>query len=121
MASVRPTGDHIYISGLTGWNGTNYYQVLDATGRQVISGTPFYQDAGFTAALTGTYTLLMEGRYYATTAAPYGFTVSKVVNQTAALTLNTETDGTLTAPGQQATYNFHPGQRVRAVLPQPDQ
>jgi hypothetical protein len=99
-------GDFFYLSGLSGWNGTQYYKVLDPNGTPVLFQQPLYQNNGFTASVSGTYTLLIEGRYYATGASSFGFTLYKPSFTTTALTLNTTVSDSIKQPGAQNSYSF---------------
>jgi hypothetical protein len=98
-------GQKFSLSSLTGWTGYQYYQVLGPNGQQILSGQPLYQNSdAFTAPVAGTYTLLIEGRYYATTPSGFGFTLSQATDKTAALPLNTVISNTIDTPGQRAIY-----------------
>ena len=55
---------------------------------------------------TGTYLLAVAGQGTAAGAVTYRFEAFQDVNPTAALTLNSEVTGTLTNPGDEATYTF---------------
>jgi hypothetical protein len=54
----------------------------------------------------GSYTLLLEGRYYNTAANAYQFNVQPVVDESAALTLGQRVDGAIAHPGQTDRYSF---------------
>ena len=61
-----------------------------------------------TLSFTGTYTLLVEGYIFNSSATPinYGFNVQKVTDTTAALALGAQVDSAITQAGQQNSYTF---------------
>ena len=70
-------GDRFYFDRTTYSGGDTYWRLLDPWGRTVWGPTSIYYDVDVTPlAFTGTYTLLVEGRYYVSGVASYGFNVS---------------------------------------------
>ncbi len=102
-------GERFFFDRLTAgdyWNTT--YRLLDPNGNQVWGGYiwPDDQDTS-TFGLSGTYTLLVEGRVgngAATNA--YSFNVQQVVDSSTALTIGATTAGSIAHAGQRANYTF---------------
>ena len=71
-------------------------------------------DASVKLPYTGTYLLAIAGQNAANASVSYSFEVFDNVNPTSALTLGTEVTGTITNPGDSATYTFtgSAGQRI---------
>src|SRR5205085_8698503 len=59
-----------------------------------------------TMPLTGTYTLLIEGRFNDTNPGSYTVNVKTVADSTTPLALNVTTSGTIAGSGEQDTYTF---------------
>ena len=96
-------GDQIAITKLVGnGGGDTYLRIIDPAGRPITNPAWFYNTINLTLPMAGTYTILLESRYYVGTAHPYSFTVSKTGNvppadlsQGVALTLGASVTGTL--------------------------
>ena len=84
---------------------TPYIRLLDPFGRQVYYGS-FADTDNLLIAYTGKYTLLLEGdaRQIGTTA--YSFKLHRIVDDAAALSLDTTVNGSLAMPGQVDRYTF---------------
>ncbi|HEY7599118.1 MAG TPA: CARDB domain-containing protein, partial [Candidatus Limnocylindrales bacterium] len=63
-------------------------------------------DIDVVSLAAGSYTLLLEGRYYNTAASAYQFTVQPVADESAALTLGQRVDGAIAHAGQTDRYSF---------------
>ncbi|WP_301102649.1 CARDB domain-containing protein, partial [Propionivibrio sp.] len=102
-------GDRYYVQYL-GSTGSVYWRLLDPWGAQVAGPTSMSSgDIGLlTLALSGTYTLLIEGSVANTGAATYNFNVLKVTDKTIAVTepLGTPVNGSIDYAGQRASYTF---------------
>src|SRR4030095_2917986 len=99
-------GDRFYFDEHSQSGGTVYWRLIDPYGRQVwFNG---FGDVDTQAlAFTGTYTLLIEGSIFNSSApSNYSFNVQKVTDTTAALTLGTQVNGAITQAGQQNRYAF---------------
>ncbi|MCB1631072.1 MAG: LEPR-XLL domain-containing protein, partial [Pseudomonadales bacterium] len=92
--------------------GDVYWRLVDPDGRTVFG--PRYmnwtdgssdQDV-LTLAKSGSYTLLIEGRYYTTGTASYTFNVQPVSDDEATLALDTRVDGGIAHAGQRDLYHF---------------
>ncbi|HND13698.1 MAG TPA: LamG domain-containing protein, partial [Pseudomonadales bacterium] len=92
--------------------GDVYWRLIDPDGRTVFG--PRYmnwtdgssdQDV-LMLAKSGSYTLLIEGRYYTTGTASYTFNVQPVSDDEATLTLDTRVDGGIAHTGQRDLYHF---------------
>jgi len=86
--------------------GDTYWRLLDPFGRPVWGPTGIGSDVDVTLTYAGTYTLLVEGRYYVGGTASYSFNVLKVSDDTAATSLNTPTSGSIGQPGQRDNFTF---------------
>ncbi|MEH2565659.1 CARDB domain-containing protein [Bradyrhizobium sp. AZCC 2289] len=99
-------GDPFYFDQQSASSGNTYWRLIDPYGQQVwFNG--FSDVATQQLALTGTYTLLVEGYAFNTTPVTYSFNAQKVTNTAVALTLGTQVNGTVTQPGQQNLYTFN--------------
>ncbi len=102
-------GQRIYLDAIARTAGDIYWRLVDPDGRVVFGPSVMNSstnDAELTLAKTGDYTLLIEGRYYIGGNTRFGFAVHTVVDQTAALTLDTDVTGTLAMPGQRDRHTF---------------
>ncbi|TAK52487.1 MAG: LEPR-XLL domain-containing protein, partial [Gammaproteobacteria bacterium] len=90
--------------------GDVYWRLLDPFGRVVFGPgniNNVWQDVDVTTlAMTGTYTLLVEGRRSNTGTVSYGFNVWPVSDDTTELVLDTQTSGSISQPGQRDLYTF---------------
>jgi hypothetical protein len=87
--------------------GNTYWRLLDPYGQQVwFQG--FSTVASSVLALTGTYTLLVEGYVFNTSPVNYSFNYQAIqsLTNTAGLTLGSTVSGALTQAGQQNFYTF---------------
>jgi hypothetical protein len=83
-----------------------YWRLVDPYGRDVFN-TGFGQVGTTTLTAGGVYTLLVGGQYYnSANPSQFSFQLDNVANTTAALTLGTTVDGSLTQAGQTANYTF---------------
>src|SRR5258708_34603004 len=90
-------GDPFYFNQQTASSGNTYWRLIDPYGQQVWFN--YFSDvARQPLALTGTYTLLVEGYLFNTTPVTYSFNAQKVTNTTASLTLGSQVNGTVTQP-----------------------
>ncbi|HEY6816092.1 MAG TPA: CARDB domain-containing protein, partial [Croceibacterium sp.] len=96
-------GDEIAITKLVGNGGGDaYLRVLDPTGRQILSQVGFSNTTNLTLAMAGTYTVLVEARYYVAAPHDYSIRISQTGNtpppnlsQGDPLTLGANVTGTL--------------------------
>jgi large repetitive protein len=90
--------------------GDVYWRLVDPFGRVVFGPSGMNSTSSdvnvTTLAYDGTYTLLIEGRFYTTGTAGYSFNVRPVSDDTAALALNATTTGSIAHPGQRDFYTF---------------
>ena len=100
-------GDQFYFDAqsLTGSTSNTNWRLTDPYGQQLWSSS-FIDVGPRSLTASGTYTLLVEGRIFATSQIDYTFNAQKLTNTTAALTLGTQVNGAITQPGQQAAYTF---------------
>ena len=101
-------GDQFYFQkqSLTGATSSTEWRLLDAYDHTIFANS-LASDVNTTAMpSTGTYTLLIEGGVGNTAPINYGFNVQPVTNTTAALTLDGQTNGAITQPGQQNFFTF---------------
>ncbi|MBS0641775.1 MAG: LamG domain-containing protein, partial [Proteobacteria bacterium] len=103
------TGDRFYfrLEALADPSWYSSLRLIDPYGRQVF-GPDETQNHAWTAAATGTYTLLIEGRVWDGNASnPYKFTLIHVVDPAPlALVVGAVTDAEITQPSQVARYSF---------------
>ncbi|HLF95978.1 MAG TPA: CARDB domain-containing protein, partial [Methylococcaceae bacterium] len=100
-------GERYYFDNLSYSGGDVYWRLLDPYGRVVFDRTYFGYDVDpITLSYGGTYTLLIEGRYYTTGTVNYGFSVQKVTDDTASLTVGTTVSGNIAHVGQRDFYTF---------------
>jgi hypothetical protein len=93
------------VQTLSGGTGYTYWRLLNPNGQAVFEG--FIGDVEpLTLGQTGTYTLLLEGPYFATTPEDYTIVVHPVQDDQAALTVNTTVTGAISQPGQVDRYTF---------------
>ncbi|MCP5367599.1 MAG: LEPR-XLL domain-containing protein, partial [Hyphomicrobiales bacterium] len=99
-------GDRYYFDAHA-LNGEAYWRLVDPLGNVVFDRTSMNTDVqDVTLALGGMYTLLAEGRIYAGNRNSYAFTVQRILDDTAALTLDARTDGAIDHVGQRDHYTF---------------
>lgn len=103
--NVAAEGEYFYdrISSSAMPNG--WVRLIDANGRQVISGG-FDGDVGPLRLLPGRYLLLIEGYIGDTGAASYTFNFRPVVDGSQALTLGSVVSGSIASAGQQQLHTF---------------
>ena len=110
-------GERYFFDRTANSDGSTHWRLLDPYGRPVWGPTSLNSDIDVTAlSLTGAYTLLVEGRYFQGGTASYSFNLQKVSDDTAALTLNTQTTGNIAHTGQRDTYNFTLSETKRIVV-----
>ncbi|MEQ1845388.1 MAG: hypothetical protein ABL983_07400, partial [Nitrospira sp.] len=83
------------------------WRLIDPTGQVVFGPASFDRDVdAMTLALTGSYTLLMEGPISLTGSFSYSFNVRPVVDGQAALTLGAVANGTINSQGETDRFTF---------------
>jgi len=111
-------GDKVFFD----WLGTNsdpYIRIYDPAGnlfRGPINPTTLQNQGPMTLNLTGTYTVLVEGRYYYNSTATYGFTISSVTDGTSPMTLGTLVASAIGSPGQTSNHTFTLAGPARVVF-----
>ena len=98
-------GERVFFDAQSQSGGSAWSRLIDPHGRQVWFSGSGDVDVQ-TLALTGTYTLAIEGYVVNTSPVDYGFTVQKVADTSAALALGTQVDGAIAQAGQQNRYTF---------------
>ena len=96
-------GDRYYFDQQTISGGATYWRLLDPNGQVVFGPNGFSDVDTIMLSATGTYRLLVEGVYYASSyssAADYSFSVNKVNDDAAELVLGARIDGTIAPAGQ---------------------
>ncbi|HMC71614.1 MAG TPA: hypothetical protein VKJ07_20820, partial [Mycobacteriales bacterium] len=94
-------------------NGDTAWRLLNPYGDQVfLTGAGSDVDVQ-TLSLTGTYTLLVEGRRYNAPANSYRFNVQPVTDDLAAIQIGARIDGAIAHPGEMDRYTFTLAQRTR--------
>ena len=102
-------GQRIYFDGQSDSPASSAYATLYSPSNSAVSGGSFYLEnkAAVTLPSTGTYLLAVAGQNGTTTGSvSYQFEAYDNVDPTTALTLGQEVTGTLTNPGDQASYTF---------------
>ena len=102
-------GESFYFDRISRNGGDIYWRLLDPYGRTVFGPTYIDSDAQIgvrTLEVTGSYTLLVEGRYYTAGDASYSFRVQPVQNETLALNLNEVQNQSIAHKGQVDTFTF---------------
>ncbi len=100
-------GEKFYFDRISESGGNTYWRLLDPYGRTVWGSNDFNVDAGlYTLAYTGTYTLMMEGRYNATGTGSYSFQVQNVVDGARAIDLGESVASSLAVKGQSQVFSF---------------
>ncbi len=102
-------GDRFYFDRVAQSGGDIRWRLLDPFGRTVFGPIHFGSESQIgvrTLELAGSYTLLVEGRYYVEGEAGYSFRVQPVVDETIALTLGELQSQSLATQGQVDTYTF---------------
>jgi large repetitive protein len=98
-------GDRVYFDTLSS-SGSLNWELVSPYGQEVFD-QGFGQVGTTTLTAGGTYTLLVGGAYYnGTSPSQFTFQLDDVANTTAALTLGTTVNGSLTQAGQTANYTF---------------
>ncbi len=100
-------GEKVYLEAITDLGGEYYSEswYLYGPNNAYITSGYFGDDFTTTLPTNGYYTLIVYNNgYYAS--GTYSFEAFQNVNPTAALTLGTEVSGTITNPGDAATYTF---------------
>jgi hypothetical protein len=109
-SSTATAGERLYFDITARSGGDVYWRLLDPFGRTVFGPSAMNaasQDVDVTTlAFDGTYTLLVEGRYYTTGTASYSFNIQPVSDDTAALEINATTTGSIAHAGQRDFYTF---------------
>ena len=111
-------GDAFYLDfqSVAGFSSSSYWRLVDPFGNEEFLSS-FNTDRQFTAAFDGTYSLLIEGRYFdGGVSGQVSFNVHRIQNDTAALILDTPTNGSIDQPGQQDHYTFTVGSDTLAIL-----
>jgi len=94
-------------------NGDTYWRLLTPYGDQVfLTGAGSDVDVQ-TLSLTGTYTLLVEGRRYNTAANAYRFNVEPAIEEVRPLAIGARVDGAIAHAGEVDRYTFTMAQRSR--------
>ena len=110
---IAQAGDVIQLERIVGRNGDNlYWALIDPTGRQV-GDANFSSDNVLPIAMTGAYTLLIEGRVWDGGPHDYSFKLHKTgfvtppdLSQGTALTLGATINGSLAGGGATQLYTF---------------
>ncbi|MBL8533517.1 MAG: putative Ig domain-containing protein, partial [Betaproteobacteria bacterium] len=98
-------GDTLYFNAISGAGGDVYWRLLDPAGRTVWGPSQF-GDVEPAALAEGTYTLLVEGRYYTGGDANYAFRIGRPTVTETELAFDTETGGTLAEAGDRNVHTF---------------
>src|SRR5439155_4209479 len=104
-------GDQFYfdVQARTG-GGNARWRLIDPSGNFVFNNLGFgdvNSDVDtLTMPLTGTYTLLLEGRFNDAGTATYTFNVQPVTDSTTALTLGNVVNGNISPTGDRDNYTF---------------
>ena len=105
-------GDELYFDyqARSGFSFAPYWRLVDPIGRDVFLSS-FTGDQTATIPFDGTYSLLIEGRYFDSGASGnITFAVNQIADDTAAITLDTVTSagtsGDIDHPGQRDLYTF---------------
>ena len=101
-------GEQVYLEPQT--NSAGYYDLywtLYGPNNQVVTGNYFGGNLQATLPSGGTYLLVVDGTNASNTSGvTFSFTAYENVNPTTTLALNTQVTGTITNPGDEATYTF---------------
>ena len=114
-------GERVYFDQ-TGYNSTTgvYVRVFDPLGNDLYGSIYAGSLPSFgvqTLALTGRYTVVIDGDvYYDPNSATLNFAVQPVADKTAALTLGTAVSGSIDTPGQTANFTFTLSSQTLAVF-----
>ena len=100
----------------TGYNYDVSYRLIDPYGRQV-AGPATLGGATLPIAVTGTYTLLVEGAVYLGGTRDYSFSLTPIADPaTLPLSIGSQTAGTVAAPGETNRYSFNTTGTTQLVL-----
>src|SRR5690606_34367946 len=83
-----------------------WWRLVDPSGKDVFGSSGFSDLDNVEMPLTGTYTLLIEGRVSQNAGGRYAFRVAPVTVQSSALTIGERVDATVSAPGATHEYSF---------------
>jgi hypothetical protein len=112
-------GDQVLFDRIALSAGNPYWRLLDETGLQVFGPEPFADRESISLRLGGTYTLLVEGRSWESSAIDYSFKIALAGNTPVAaltgtaITLGAAVSGTLSAAGEVDDYVFAVGGPTR--------
>ncbi|HSC17144.1 MAG TPA: LEPR-XLL domain-containing protein, partial [Gammaproteobacteria bacterium] len=104
FAATAGDGFYFEVTSLTG--PTPNWRLLDPLGKSVFSEPMASAEDVKTVALTGLYTLLIEGQPQATESTEYTFNVQPVTDETAARALGPTVNGAIAHAGQRDTFTF---------------
>ncbi|MGB3802622.1 MAG: LamG-like jellyroll fold domain-containing protein, partial [Sphingopyxis granuli] len=92
------------------------WRLIDPNGNIVFNQQSMADIDGQLLALSGTYTLLIEGRIDQGLAAAYDFIIYPMAVQTAPLTIGAQISSTISQPGERDVYSFTLTERTRLVF-----
>ena len=98
------SGAKIFLDVQQVLGGDATWRVIDRFGRQVASTTSDLDTLTLTTG--GTYMLLVEGAISNTAPRTYSFNLQTATEETASLTLGSQTTGSISTPGQQDHFTF---------------
>ncbi|MEP7300698.1 MAG: LamG-like jellyroll fold domain-containing protein, partial [Caldimonas sp.] len=111
------TAGQRYYFDRTASSGETYWRLIDPNGRGVWGPGNLNTDIGVTTlAVSGSYTLLVEGRHFVAGTAAYAFALQQVSDDTATMALDTAVGGTIAHPGQSDVHTFTLGEAKRVVF-----
>jgi hypothetical protein len=112
-------GTELFFDARSISNGTAYWQLIDPDGVTIFGPRTFSgsnDPVRLQIAKTGTYTLLLEGYVHNSGDRAYSFQVSRVVDETRAVTLDDVIEGTISQPGQRHDLTFTLAQDTQVIF-----
>lgn len=108
-------GEKFFFDGGTVHNDMRW-RLIDPFGNEVFGPNSIGNIDGQELAISGVYSLLIEGRVYTATVADYQFGVYPITTQTAALTIGSRVDGAIGAVGESDAYSFTLSEATKLVF-----